>query len=75
VIWEIILRDFWGDILRGPQLESRIILLGRLRLEMSSRHAGSDVFKFISRALYALCVAARKHKRSAHPIFWDHIAE
>jgi hypothetical protein len=75
VIWEIILRDFWGDILRGPQLESRIILLGRLRLDMSSRHAGSDVFKFISRALYALCVAARKHKRSAHPIFWDHIAE
>ena len=53
VIWEIILRDFRGDILRGPQLESRIILLGRLRLDMSSRHAGSDVFKFISQALYA----------------------
>jgi hypothetical protein len=26
VIWEIILRDFWGAILRGPQVESRIIL-------------------------------------------------
>ena len=38
VIWEIILRDFWGNILRGPQLESRIILLGRPRLDTSSRH-------------------------------------
>jgi hypothetical protein len=35
---EIILRDSWGDILRGPYLESRIILLGRLRLDTSSRH-------------------------------------
>jgi hypothetical protein len=53
VIWEIILRDFWGYILRDRQLDSRIILLGRLRLDMSSRHTGSDVFKFISWALYA----------------------
>jgi hypothetical protein len=44
VIWEIILRDFWGDILRGHQLESRIILLGRLRLDMSSRHTGVERF-------------------------------
>ena len=42
VIWEIILRDFWGDILRGPQLESRIILLGRLRFghEQPARRVG-----------------------------------
>jgi hypothetical protein len=53
VIWEIILRDFWGYILRDRQLDSRIILLGRLRLDISSRHTGSDVFKFISWALYA----------------------
>jgi hypothetical protein len=30
VIWEIILRDFWGYILRDRQLDFRIILLGRL---------------------------------------------
>jgi hypothetical protein len=36
VIWQIILRDFWGDILRGPYFE--FFLLGRLRLDTSSRH-------------------------------------
>jgi hypothetical protein len=60
VIWEIILRDFWGDILRGYQLESRIILFCRLRLDMSIRHTGSNVFKFISWALYVcMCSCPR----------------
>jgi hypothetical protein len=66
VIWEIILRDFWGDILRDPRIGPRSILLSRLRRDSSSRHTIEGLGRK-SLAAFGSRVSTRRQQRKPEP--------